>query len=117
MEVKAGENCLAHALGIAIEKVDKDPNYKAHIQGSKIRPVVQNLLEPTGIELSNGAVIPELVRLQEHFWENEIFVYQGPRCDNVMFEGQGDSSKPIKLLYDDVERNYQVIANLTVSMI
>jgi len=29
VEVQAEENCLAHALVIAIAKVDKDPNYKA----------------------------------------------------------------------------------------
>ena len=65
--MKAEENCLAHALVIAIAKVDKDPNYKAYIQGRKIRPVVQNLLETTGKDLSNGAGIPEIVRFQEHF--------------------------------------------------
>jgi len=30
VKVKAEENCLAHALVIAIAKVDKDPNYKAY---------------------------------------------------------------------------------------
>jgi len=36
VEVKAEQNCLAHALVIAIAKVDNDPNYKAYIQGRKI---------------------------------------------------------------------------------
>ena len=67
VEVKAEENCLAHALVRAIAKVDKDPNYKAYIKGRKIRQVVQTLLETTGIDLSNGAGITELVRFQEHF--------------------------------------------------
>ena len=35
-EVKAEENCLAHALIIAIVKVDKVRNYKAYIEGRKI---------------------------------------------------------------------------------
>ena len=52
---------------IAIAKVDNDINYKGYHQGRKISQVVQTLLETTGIDLSNGAVIPELVRFQEHF--------------------------------------------------
>lgn len=65
VEVKAEENCLAHALVISIAKVENDPDYKAYRQCRKIRQVVQTLLETTGIDLSNGAWIPELVRFQE----------------------------------------------------
>jgi len=50
VEVKAEANSLAHALVIAIAKVDKDTNYKAYIQGRKIRHVVETLLETTGID-------------------------------------------------------------------
>ena len=52
VEEKAEENCLAHALVIAIAKVDNDPNYKAYSQGRKIRQVVQTQLETTGIDLT-----------------------------------------------------------------
>ena len=67
MDVKAENNCSAHTLVTAIAKVDNDHNYKAYLQGRKIRPVVQTLLETIGIDLSNGAEIPEIVRLQEYF--------------------------------------------------
>ena len=60
MEMNAEEKCLAHALVITIAKVDKDPNYKANTQDRKICHVVEILLETTGIDLSNGAGIPEL---------------------------------------------------------
>jgi hypothetical protein len=33
VEVKAEQNCLAHALFIAIAKLNDDPNYKAYRQG------------------------------------------------------------------------------------
>ena len=33
-----------------------------------------------------------------------------------MFEGQVDPSKHLNLLYDDVERHYHVITNLTGAM-
>ena len=41
VEVKAEENCLAHAHIIAIGIVDKYPNYKAYRQGRMIRHVIQ----------------------------------------------------------------------------
>ena len=74
VEVKAEENCLAHALVISIAKVENDPDYKAYRQGRKIRQVVQTLLETTSIDLSKEAGIPELVRFQEHFRQYKIVV-------------------------------------------
>jgi len=110
VEVKAEENCLAHALVIAIATMDKDPTYKAYTQGRKIRPLVQNLLESTGIDLSNSAWILELVRLKEHFREYKVVVYNDLSSDNIMFEGQVDSAKRLNILHDDVDRHYHVIA-------
>jgi len=43
-------------------------------------------------------------------------VYQGLGCDDIMFEGQVDASKRINLLYDDVERYFHVIINVTGAM-
>jgi len=113
VEVKAEGNCLPHALIIAVAKVDNNPNYKAYRQGRKIRPVVQNLCKTAGIDLSNGAGIPELARFQEHFWEYKLVVYHGLNCEDRLFKGQVDTSKRINLLHDDVERHYHVITNLT----
>jgi hypothetical protein len=62
VEVKSSENCLAHAIIIAKAKVENDPEYKAFVQGRKIRPVVQKLLAKTGLYLSGGGVIPELLK-------------------------------------------------------
>ena len=42
-----------------------------------------------------------------------IVLYQGLSCDNIMFEGRVESAKRLNLLYDDVERHYHVITNLT----
>ena len=75
VDVKAEEYCLAHALIIAIARVDNDANYKAYRQGRKIRPVVQALLQETGIDLTSGGGIPELNRFQEHFRDYKIIVY------------------------------------------
>ena len=116
IQIKATENCLAHALILAIARIDNVSNYESYRKGWKIRPVVRDLLEKTGIDLSGGAGIPELARFQEHFREYKIVVYQGLSCDNIMFEGRVESSKRLNLLYDDVERHYHVITNLTGAM-
>ena len=69
VELKEDENCLAHVLLIAISRVDKDPNYNSYRRVCRLRPLVQNLLETTGIDLSEGAGITELLRDQEIFGE------------------------------------------------
>jgi len=82
----------------------------------KIRHVVEILLETTGIVLSNGAGIPELVRFREHFPWYKIVVYRCPSCDNIIFEGKVNSTRRLNILFEDVERHYHVIANLTGPM-
>jgi len=96
--------------------VENYPDYKAYRQGRKIRQVVQTLLETTGFDLSNGAGIPDSARFQEHFRKYKIVVYRGLSCEDIMFEGQVDSPKRFNILYDEVERHYHVIANLTIAM-
>jgi len=58
VEVQATENCLAHAIVIAIGKAENDSEYVAYRRGYKIRPVVQKLLAKTGIDLSGGGGFP-----------------------------------------------------------
>jgi hypothetical protein len=99
---------LAHAIVIAIAKVTNHPNYNAYRRGWKIFPVVQNLLEATGINLDNGGGIPELITFQEHFKEYRIVVSEGLNCDQILFDGQVESRKGLKLLFD-VTRHYHVI--------
>ena len=86
------------------------------MQGRKIRPVVKKLLSKTGIDLSGGGGIPELLKFQEHFRQYKITVYRGLACEDVIFQGQVDSSKKINRLYDDVEQHYHVIVNITGAM-
>jgi hypothetical protein len=116
IEVKAEENCLAHALIIAVARLTNDPNYKAYREGRKIRPMVDHLLEATGIDLTNGGGVPELTRFQEHFQEYRIVVYGGLECEAIIFDGQIESENRINLQYDDVTCHYHVIANVTGAM-
>ena len=73
---------MADALVIAKAKVDGDPNYYSYRRGYKIRPVVDRLLETTGIDLSLGGGVPELLRFQEHFKEYRI-VFGGLNCEDI----------------------------------
>jgi len=87
VELKTEENCLAHALVIDDAKVENDPNYKTYNKCWKIRHAVQTLLYATGIDLSNGGGIPELMRYQENFRKYKIFLCHGLSYDDIMFEG------------------------------
>ena len=116
IRVKTDTNCLAHALIIAIARLENDPDYKSYRDGYKIRPVVQRLLETTGIDLQNGGGVPEIQRFQDHYTEYKIVVYRGLSCEDIIFEGQVTAEKRVNLLYDEVNRHYHVIANLTGAM-
>jgi len=67
VEVNAAENCLAHALIIAIARVENDANYKAYRQARKIRPVVEALLQQTVIDLTRGGGSPKLTASKNIF--------------------------------------------------
>ena len=98
VEVKASENCLAHAIIIAIAKEENDPDYKAYRQGRKIRPVVQKLLAETYLDLPEGGGFPLLIKFQEHIQQYKITIYQSLACEYIIFEGKVDSPKKINML-------------------
>jgi hypothetical protein len=116
VEVKSKQTCLAHALIIAKARLDKDPDNKAYSQGRKIQPVVQTLLQTTGISLLNGGGITELEKFQEYFSDYKIVVYGGLNCEDIIFAGRVESERRLNFLYDDVNKHYHVIASLTSAM-
>ena len=107
---------MAHALVIAKAKLDNDPNYNSYRRGYKIRPIVDRLLETTGINLSTGGGIPELMKFKDHLKEYRIVVFEGLNCEDIFFDGEVESEKRIILLYDDVTKHYHVTNNLTGAM-
>ena len=105
IEVKAEQNCLAHALVIAIARLEKDSNYDSYRRGFRIGPVVNHLLQTTGIDLTNGGGIRELTQFQEHYSDSRIVVYGGLKCEDVIFFGQTEPEMRIHLLYDETTRH------------
>ena len=114
VEVKAKENCPEHELVIAVVRVTNDPNYKSYRRRWKIFSKVRELMQASGFCLSKGGGIPELQAFQRHLSDYRIVVYSGPRCYNIMFDGQVATPQRINLLYD--ARHYHVITNLTAAM-
>ena len=109
IRVKSDTNCLAHALLIAIARLEKDPKYISYRKGWKIGAAVRRLLETTGIDLQNGGGVPEIRRFQDHYTEYKIVVYSGLNCEDIIFQGEVTSEKRVNLLYDEVKRHYHVI--------
>jgi hypothetical protein len=112
IKVKEEQDYLAHDLIIVIARV----NYKSFRQGRKIRPEVNHLLQTTGIDLTNGGGIPELIRFQEHLKQYRIIVYGGLSCEDIVFDGHSECEKRLNLLYDDTTRHHHVITNITAAM-
>ena len=73
---------------MTIARLTNDPKYKSYRRGRRIRPVVQRLLQTTGIDLQKGGGIPEIQRFQEHYTEFKIVLYRGLNCDDINLEGQ-----------------------------
>ena len=99
---------MAHALVVAKSKVDGDPNYSSYRRGCKIRPVVDSLLETTGIDLWRGGGVLELMRFQEHFRVQDRR-FRRIKLRGIMFDGQVESENRINLVYDDVNKHFHVI--------
>ena len=78
--------------------------------------MVRQLLESTGINLEHGVGIREFTQFQEHFKEYRIVVFSGLNCKVIIFDGQIQSEKRINILYDETERHYHVICNITAAM-
>ena len=58
--VKAAFLCLAHALIIAMTKVNGDSKFKSYSNGYCLTEPVEELLKASGVDLSNGGGFKEL---------------------------------------------------------
>jgi hypothetical protein len=101
VEVNTEENCLAHALVMAMVRVTNVPDYQAYEKGrKKILSKARELLQAAFVDLSRGGGIPELQAFQHHISEYRIVVCSSLRCDSIMFDGQVATPQRINLSYD-----------------
>ena len=114
--VKAVFLCLAHALIIAMAKVNGDSKFKSYRNGYGLKEPVEELLNASGVDLSNGGGFKELQQFQEYLSDYKIIVFDGLNPDRVMFSGNSLSAKKLYLLYDRDNDHYNVITNLKGAM-
>jgi hypothetical protein len=65
--VKAAFLCLAHALVIAIARVNSDPKYASYRNGYGLKNPVEELFKVSGVDLSNGGGLEELQQFKTTF--------------------------------------------------
>jgi len=64
--VKAAFLCLAHALIIAMAKVNGDSMYESYRDGKGLKKPVEKILNVSGVDLSNGGGFKELQQFQQY---------------------------------------------------
>jgi len=95
--VKAVLKCQAYALIIAMLRVNVDPNDALYRRGYGLKKPVEELLEPSGVDLTNGGGFEKIQQFQEHLSYYKIKVFDGLNPDRVMFSG--DSFRPKNDIY------------------
>jgi hypothetical protein len=83
--VKTAVLCLAHALVSAMARVNNDPKYVSYRHGRCLKEPVQELLNASGVDLSNGQDFRELKQFQQYLSAYKIIVFDGLHPDRVMF--------------------------------
>ena len=110
--LKAAFLCLAHALIIAMARVNGDPKYKLYRNGYLLDQLVDEPLKVSGVDLYNGGSLEELHQFQDYLSDYKIIVYDGLSPDRLIFSGNSVSNKKLYLLYDADTGNYNVITNI-----
>jgi hypothetical protein len=114
--MKAAFLCMAHALIIAMARVNGDPKYKSYKDGKALQKPIEDLLEAFGVDLSNGGVLEELQQFQPYLSYYKIIVFDGLKTDRDIFSGNSVSTKKLYLLYDSEAGHYNAINNIKAAM-
>jgi hypothetical protein len=114
--VKAPVLCLAHALVIAMARVNGDPKYGSYRRGYLLDEPVDEILKASGVDLSNGGGLQELQQFQPHLSDYKVIVYDGLSPDRLIFSGNSVSTRKFYLLYDSDSGHFNVITNIKAAM-
>jgi hypothetical protein len=107
---------MAHAVIIAMARVNGDPKYESYRKGYRLDKTVEEHLEASGVDLRNGGGLEELQLFQACLSDYKIIVFDGLKPDRVIFSGKSLSAKKLYLLYDSDAGHYNVITNLKDAM-
>ena len=83
--VKAAFYCLAHALFLAMARVNGDPKYNSYRIGRRMKQPVEDLLNASAVKLCNSGSFKNLQQLQEYLSDYKIIVFNGLSPDRFMF--------------------------------
>ena len=72
--------------------VNGDPKYTSYRKGRFLKQPVQDLLNASGINLTNGGCLNELEQFQNYLTDYKIIVYDGLNPDWVIFSGNSLSN-------------------------
>ena len=75
--MKAGFLSLAHAIIIAMARVNGDPKYKSYRNFNSLNQPIQNLLSAAGVDLTNGGRFKGLEQIHNYLSDYSIIVYDG----------------------------------------
>jgi len=114
--VKEAFLCLFHALLIALARVNSDPKYESYRHCRCLNKPVEDLLNASGVDLSNGGGLEKLEQFQDHLSNYKIVVFDGLSPDRLIFSGNSHSTKKLYLLYDPDSRHNNVITNIKAAV-
>ena len=97
-------------------RVNYDPKYALYRDGKCLKKPTEDLLNASGVDLTNGGGVEELRQFQAYLSDYKIIVFDGLRPDRVIFSGNSLSTKKLYLLYDADSGHYNVITNLKGAM-
>jgi hypothetical protein len=67
--------CLTHAVVIAMARVNGDPKYALYRHGKCLKEPVQDLLNVSGVDLSNGGSFQKLELFQQYLSDYKVQSY------------------------------------------
>ena len=80
--VKVAFLCLVRALAIAMARVNGDPKYKSYNNRYGLKKP-DELLEASGVDLTNGGGLEELRQFQKYLSDYKIVVFDGLSHDRL----------------------------------
>jgi hypothetical protein len=77
-----------------------------------LKKPIEDPMEASGVNLSNGGRFKELRQVKEHLSDHQIIVFDVLNPDRIMFSGNQLSTKKLHLISDWANEHYNAITTL-----